>query len=143
MKLSTKSRYSVRILLELARHRDDGPVATGEISRRQQIPVKYLEQLVRTLKQADLVGSVRGPKGGHLLAVAPEKISLGQVVRLFETQTDLVACISAPEKCEMADDCKVRLVWEDATTALFEKLDQITIGDLLSQEKASGGRTRC
>lgn len=143
MKLSTKSRYSVRILLELARHRDNGPVATGEISKLQQIPVKYLEQLVRTLKQADIVTSVRGPKGGHLLAVAPEAIALGRIVRLFETQTELVPCISAPEKCDMADDCKVRLVWEEATTALFEKLDQITIADLLAQEQAFGGKTNC
>ena len=68
MKLSTRSRYGTRILVDLARHKDQGPVQIGEISKRQDISVKYLEQLIRPLKQANLVTSVRGPKGGHLLA---------------------------------------------------------------------------
>ena len=131
MKLSTKSRYGTRILLELARHRNLGPLSNGMISKNQNIPVKYLEQLIRTLKQAGLVTSIRGPKGGHTISKAPEVIMLGEIVRLFETQADLVACISAPENCEMSDDCKVRLAWEEATRALFEKLDKISIADLL------------
>lgn len=134
MKLSTKSRYGTRILLELARHRNKGPLSNGMISKIQNIPVKYLEQLIRTLKQADLVTSVRGPKGGHIITKSPEMITLGEIVRIFETQTDLVACISTPENCEMSDDCKVRLAWEEATQALFEKLDDISIADLLARE---------
>jgi len=134
MKLSTKSRYGTRILLELARHRNKGPLSNGMISKIQNIPVKYLEQLIRTLKQADLVTSIRGPKGGHIITKAPEMITLGEIVRIFETQTDLVACISTPENCEMSDDCKVRLAWEEATQALFEKLDDISIADLLDRE---------
>lgn len=132
MKLSTRSRYGVRILVDLARHKDQGPVQIGEISKRQDISVKYLEQLIRPLKQANLVTSVRGPKGGHLLAENPEKISLGQVVRLFEGQTDLVECISYPEKCPMSDDCQVRLAWQDATEVLYEKLDATSISDLMN-----------
>lgn len=132
MKLSTKSRYGTRILLELARHSDKGPLSNGMISQIQNIPVKYLEQLIRTLKQAGLVNSIRGPKGGHTISKAPEMITLGEIVRLFETQSDLVVCISAPEKCEMSDDCKVRLAWEEATRVLFEKLDHISIADLLT-----------
>ncbi len=143
MKLSTKSRYSTRILLELARHRDQGPLSNGMISKIQNIPVKYLEQLVRTLKQAQLVTSVRGPKGGHAIAMAPEKITLGQIVRLFETQTDLVSCISSPDECDMADDCKVRLAWEEATRALFDKLDRISIADLMMQEIKPGSHPGC
>ena len=143
MKLSTKSRYGTRILLELARHRDKGPLSNGMISKIQNIPVKYLEQLVRTLKQARLVTSVRGPKGGHAIAIAPEKITLGQIVRLFETQTDLVACISSPDECSMADDCKVRLAWEEATQAMFEKLDHISIADLMTQELEPGSHPEC
>ncbi|MGD9179754.1 MAG: Rrf2 family transcriptional regulator, partial [Desulfobacterales bacterium] len=108
MKLSTRSRYGARILVDLARHKDQGPVQIGEISKRQDISVKYLEQLIRPLKKANLVTSVRGPKGGHLLAEKPENISLGQVVRLFEGQSDLVECVSFPEKCPMSDDCQVR-----------------------------------
>ena len=132
MKLSTRSRYGARILVDLARHRDQGPVQIGEISKRQDISVKYLEQLIRPLKQAKLVTSVRGPKGGHLLAQEPENISLGHVVRLFEGQTDLVECVSFPDKCPMSDDCQVRLAWQDATEVLYEKLDATTISDLMN-----------
>jgi Rrf2 family iron-sulfur cluster assembly transcriptional regulator len=132
MKLSTRSRYGARILVDLARHKDQGPVQIGEISKRQDISVKYLEQLIRPLKQANLVTSVRGPKGGHLLAENPENISLGQVVRLFEGQIDLVECISFPEKCPMSDDCQVRLAWRDATEVLYEKLDATSISDLMN-----------
>ena len=131
MKLSTRSRYGTRILVDLARHNNQGPVQIGEISKRQDISVKYLEQLIRPLKQARLVESVRGPKGGHMLAKKPEEITLGQIVRLYEGQTDLVECISNPEKCDMAEDCRVRLAWKDATRVLYEKLDSTTIADLL------------
>lgn len=132
MKLSTRSRYGARILVDLARHKDQGPIQIGEISKRQDISVKYLEQLIRPLKQANLVTSVRGPKGGHLLAENPENISLGQIVRLFEGQTDLVECISFPNKCPMSDDCQIRLAWQDATEVLYEKLDTTTISDLMN-----------
>jgi Rrf2 family protein len=132
MKLSTRSRYGVRILVDLARHKHQGPVQIGEISKRQDISVKYLEQLIRPLKQAKLVESVRGPKGGHMLSKNPEEITLGQIVRLFEGQSDLVECVSNPEICNMADDCQVRLAWKDATRVLYEKLDSTSIADLLA-----------
>ncbi|MGD8739554.1 MAG: Rrf2 family transcriptional regulator [Desulfobacterales bacterium] len=132
MKLSTRSRYGARILVDLARNSDQGPVQIGEISKRQEISVKYLEQLIRPLKKAKLVTSVRGPKGGHLLREKPENITLGQIVRLFEGQTDLVECVSFPEKCAMSDDCQVRLAWRDATRVLYEKLDSTTIANLLN-----------
>lgn len=132
MKLSTRSRYGARLLVDLARNKDQGPIQIGEISKRQEISVKYLEQLIRPLKKAKLVTSVRGPKGGHLLTEKPEKITLGQVVRLFESQVDLVECVSLPEKCPMSDDCQVRLAWQDATRVLYEKLDTTTIADLMN-----------
>ena len=142
MKLSTRSRYGARILVDLARHKDQGPVQIGEISKRQDISVKYLEQLIRPLKQANLVTSVRGPKGGHLLAENPENISLGQVVRLFEGQTDLVECVSFPNKCPMSDDCQVRLAWRDATEVLYDKLDATTISDLMNGDYAAEAKKR-
>ena len=142
MKLSTRSRYGTRILLELARQSDQNPVQVGIISRQQEIPVKYLEQLIRTLKKAGFITSVRGAKGGYNLARKPETISLGAIVRLFEEQHELVKCISLPDVCEMADDCRVRLAWKEATEALYERLDAITIADLLCEpphrEKSPG-----
>ena len=131
MKLSTRSRYGTRILVDLAHHYKQGPVQIGEISKRQDISVKYLEQLIRPLKRANLVTSVRGPKGGHQLAKKPKDVTLGEIVRLFEGQAELVECISDPEKCVMSDDCRVRLAWQEATNALYKRLDATTIADLL------------
>ena len=131
MKLSTKTRYGTRILIELALHVDEGAIQVSKISSKQKIPAKYLEQILRTLNQAGIVKSVRGPKGGHLLAKDPKGIYLGQIVRLFEGQTDLVECVSSPEKCEMSADCLVRNAWYDATSVLYEKLDGISIADLI------------
>ena len=129
MKLSTKTRYSARILIELALNRGT-VLQVNRIAASQKIPAKYLEQLLRKLKMSGLVTSVRGPKGGHLLAQAPETISLGQLVRLFEGQADLVECVSAPEICDMAADCQIRRSWIEATSVMYEKLDNTSIADL-------------
>jgi Rrf2 family iron-sulfur cluster assembly transcriptional regulator len=136
MKLSTRSRYGIRILVELAHYAPDQPIQVSTISKQQGISVKYLELLIRTLKKAGLIASVRGAKGGHMLAAAPDTITLGQIVRLFEGQTDLVACVSSPERCSRIDHCKVHDIWVEATHALFDKLDSITIADLVETETA-------
>jgi Rrf2 family transcriptional regulator, iron-sulfur cluster assembly transcription factor len=143
MKLSTRSRYGTRILLELARHSEGEPVQVSEIARIQEIPVKYLEQLIRTLKSAHLIKSVRGSKGGHHLNKAPSEITIGALVRLFEGQSDLVECVSAPEKCSRADECRVREVWIQATDALYEKLDGVTIADLIEEKGTTFSRGKC
>lgn len=141
MKLSTKTRYGARILIELAMHGRHKAIQVSKIASRQKIPVKYLEQILRELKQSGLVESIRGPKGGHRLVEDPARISLGQIVRLFEGQTDLVDCISFPENCSMSEDCLIRHAWNEATTVLYEKLDGISIADLVTdtgEEKATG-----
>ena len=120
------------MLVDLARRYEQGPISVSAISGRQDISVKYLEQLIRPLQKADLVNSVRGAKGGHMLAKRPGEITMGEVVRLLEGQVDLVKCISLPENCQMSEDCCVRLAWKEATDVLFEKLDAITIADLLA-----------
>ena len=134
MKLSTKTRYSTRILVELALNKDQGAVQVSKIASHTKIPVKYLEQLLRTLKQAGLVKTVRGPKGGHLLVENPKDISLGKIVRVFESQTDLVECVSHPENCDMSSECLVRRAWYEATSVLYDKLDGISIADLISDK---------
>ncbi len=133
MKLSTRSRYGARILLDLARHHHQEPISTGEISKRQDISLKYIEQLIRRLKKAGFITSARGPKGGYVLAKPPQEITLGQVVRLFESQSDLVKCITNPEQCWMSDDCRVRVAWKRASAAFYDSLDATTIGDLLQE----------
>ena len=134
MKLSTRSRYGTRILLELARHSTDTPLQVSAIAKRQKIPIKYLEQLIRTLKADGLVKSTRGAKGGHQLNQPPGSITLGRIVRLFEGQTDLVECVSEPRKCSRSHECPVRTAWVEATDALYQRLDKVSIQDLLRQE---------
>ena len=130
MKLSTRSLYCVRLLVDLARYGNQKPVSMGEISRRQEISVKYLEQLIRPLKQAKLIISVRGPKGGHQLAKKPEEITLGEIVRLVEVPNEQEICRNKPEKYSISDDCQVKLAWKSATQVLYDKLDSMTIDDL-------------
>ena len=131
MKLTTKTRYGARLLLDIAMNQNQGAVQMSNISARQDISVKYLEQLIRPLKKAKLINSIRGPKGGHILAQKPEKITLGHIMRLFEGQSDLVDCLSDPKKCSKSKDCAVRVAWHSATQALYEKLNAITIADLM------------
>ena len=131
MKLSTRSRYGTRILIDIACNQNAGPVQVSKIAKRQNISVKYLEQLIRPLKKEKYLNSIRGPKGGYVLEMAPEQITLGQIVRLFEKQADLVECVSAPDVCPMSPDCRVRLAWRDATQAMCERLDATTIADLM------------
>ena len=136
MKLSTKTRYGTRILMELALHADEGALQVSRIAASQKIPVKYLEQLLRQLRQAGYVKSLRGPKGGHILIQSPDSISLGQIARLFEAQTDLVACVSLPDNCLASGECVVRQAWKNATQALFESLDSVSIADLIEATPA-------
>ncbi len=130
MKISAKSRCGTRILIDLAGNIDQGPVQVGEISKRQNISVKYLEQLIRPLKKAELITSVRGAKGGHLLTKHPEQISLGQIIRLFEEQKDTDGCFCHQEKCTMTNYCLLNLAWQRAIEAFYEILDSTSIADL-------------
>ncbi len=134
MKLSTKTRYGIRLLFDLSRHCHKGPVQIGEVARRQNISVKYLEQIIRPLKKADLVFSIRGPKGGHVLAKTPDEISIGEAVRLLEGETDLDDSGLSAGNVDVSDDDLVRMVWQEGTRAMFEKLDSISISDLLTGE---------
>ncbi|MBW2708786.1 MAG: Rrf2 family transcriptional regulator [Deltaproteobacteria bacterium] len=131
MKLSTRSRYGTRMVLDLAKRFDEGPVRIGDIAEREGISVKYLEQLIILLKQADFIRSVRGPKGGHMLSRPPENITVGEVVKVLEGGMNLTVCVENPEKCEKSMDCVTRDVWEAASKAMYDKLDSMTLAGLL------------
>jgi Rrf2 family protein len=122
------------MMVDLAKHYDRGPLQMGEIAKRQKISVKYLEQLIIPLKKANLIKSVRGPKGGHMLAVPPEKISIGKIVKILEGNIDLTGCIDHPEKCEMADRCPTRPIWEEASKAFFDKMDSVTLDEMAERK---------
>jgi len=113
MKLSTRSRYGTRMMLDLAQRYDQGPVQIGEVSKRENISVKYLEQLIIPLKKANFIKSVRGPKGGHMLAKPPEEITVGEIVRILEGEINLSSCIEHPEVCDRTTRCLTRGVWEE------------------------------
>jgi len=130
MKLSTRSRYGTRMLLDIAEHGNGKPVPVSEISKRMGVSVKYLEQLIRPLNKAKYLKSVRGPKGGHLLAKPPAEISVGEIVRLLEGGVHLTECVTAPETCENAEGCRTRKVWLKATLAMNGILDGISLEDL-------------
>jgi Rrf2 family protein len=138
MKLSTKSRYGTRLMLDMAQHYNQGPVQLGDIARRQNISVKYLEQILIPLKKAHYVESVRGPKGGHVLARPPAEITVGEIVALMEETTTLVECSEHAEVCERAETCPTRLIWKEAAQAMFDRLNRITLADLTNQGKGSG-----
>jgi len=148
MKLSTKSRYGTRLMAELAFHYDHGPVSVGEISRRQDISVKYLEQLIIPLKKAGLIKSTRGPKGGYSLTKSPNDITIGEIVEILEGGVEFSKCLRDPSRCDKIEVCATRRVWEEATEAVYEKLNSVTLSEILkdivpSEEKNTFMSSRC
>ena len=138
MKLSTRSRYGTRLLLDMAAHYHDGPIRLLIMAQRQGISVKYLEQIIIPLKKARYVKSVRGPKGGHALAKPPEEITVGEIVALLEG-ISLVECSHDETVCRRAQICPTRQVWREAARAMFAKLESITLADLLEKSKDEYG----
>ena len=148
MKLSTKSRYGTRLMAELAFHYDHGPVSVGEISRRQDISVKYLEQLIIPLKKAGLIKSTRGPNGGYSLTKNPNDITIGEIVEILEGGVEFSKCLRDPNRCDKIEVCATRRVWEEATEAVYEKLNSVTLSEIVkdivpSEEKNTFMSSRC
>ena len=122
-------------MIDLAQHYDQGPVQIGEIAKRQNISVKYLEQLVIPLKKANFIESVRGPKGGHMLAIPPDKITIAQIVGVLEGGIDLSNCVENADSCDRAHNCLTRGIWEEASKAITDKLDAITLAQVVAGER--------
>ncbi|MGE4299180.1 MAG: Rrf2 family transcriptional regulator [Desulfovibrionaceae bacterium] len=133
MKLSTRSRYGTRMMLDIALHGDNGPVRISEISQRQGVSVKYLEKLIRPLKKGKYIKSKRGPKGGHMLTRPPEQITVGEVVRLLEGDIALTECVLDGKVCANSDDCITRQLWMEASQAMYERLNCVTFADLIQK----------
>jgi len=131
MKLSTRSRYGTRLMIDIARNSNNGPVRIHDIAKRQDISVKYLEQLIIPLKKVEYIKSVRGPKGGHLLGKPKGEITVGGIVRVLEKDTGLVPCVETADTCNMSDACVTRNLWLKATAAVYDILDSVTLSDLV------------
>lgn len=131
MKLSSRGRYGTRLMLELAKNYGKGPISMSEISSNQNIPIKYLEQLIIPLKKAKLVTSVRGPKGGHMLSRSPKKINLWDVLNLLEPKLSIVDCVGDESICKNSRDCVIRPVWGEAFQAIMKIFKQKNLEDIL------------
>ena len=136
MKLSTKGRYGIRLLLDLALHQSKEPVLLKDIARRQQMPLAYLKHLVAPLIAGGLLRSSRGIKGGVLLARAPEQIKLKEVIQLLEGSIALVECIDRPETCDRSGYCATRDIWGEMGKAMSDVLESTTLQDLVERQKA-------
>jgi Rrf2 family transcriptional regulator, iron-sulfur cluster assembly transcription factor len=124
-------------MLDMAEHYDQGAIQLGVIAKRQGIPSKYLEQIIIPLKKANYVKSVRGYKGGHMLAKPPDEITVREIVALMEGGLKLAVCTSDPEICERSETCVTRLLWKQATDAMAEKLEAVTLADLVKMVRAN------
>ena len=135
MRLSTKSRYGTRMLLDIAENCHTGPVSVAEIASRTGISDKYMEKLIRRLKRAGLVFSKRGPKGGHVLAKSAANITVGEVVRALEDCVVMKDCRRGKESCASCvrqADCPSKTIWEQASAGMFQMLDGYTLQNLLT-----------
>ena len=135
MRLSTKGRYALRAMLDLALHADEGPISREDIARRQEISAFYLAQLFNKLSKAGLALSVKGPGGGYVLARCPEEISVGDIIRAVEGPIALVHCVVPEDEtaCPRAEGCVARLLWKRLSKEVAELMDSITLKDLCEQ----------
>ncbi|MEN6461338.1 MAG: Rrf2 family transcriptional regulator [Syntrophomonas sp.] len=135
MKLSTKGRYGLRAMLDLALSQEQGPITTRSIAERQNISERYLEQLLIPLKTAGLVKSIRGSQGGYILGRNPEKITVGDIIRILEGPIAPVECVNEvnPEECNRADYCVTRVIWSEVRDAIAGVLDSYSLADLAEE----------
>ncbi|MFZ4397917.1 MAG: RrF2 family transcriptional regulator [Kiritimatiellia bacterium] len=134
MHVSTKGRYGLRILLDVAMHEKKGPVALRDISQRQEISQKYLWQVINPLKVAGLLRATRGAHGGYVLAKSPKRISIRDIVDILEGPVCIVGCVQSPGTCERSEDCTARDAWAEIENRLKDTMDSITLQYLLEQQ---------
>jgi Rrf2 family protein len=136
MKLSTKGRYATRALLDLACHREEGPVPLKDIARRQEISLHYLEHIITPLVAAGLVRSLRGPLGGIQLARPPHEIRLSEIIRIVEGSIVPVDCVDNPELCSRSRLCVTRKIWAEIERVVNVVLESTTLQNLVEREKS-------
>ncbi|AEE96547.1 MAG: Rrf2 family transcriptional regulator, cysteine metabolism repressor [Clostridiales bacterium] len=142
MKLSTKGRYGLTAMLDLALNYGEEPVALKNVAERQGISEPYLEQLIAGLRKAGLVKSVRGAQGGYILAYPPDKITVGDVMRVLEGPLAPVDCVieNEPVSCEKADHCVTRIIWEKIRDSINQVVDSITLQDMVDEYNRINGQ---
>lgn len=135
MKISTKGRYALRMMLDLAIHNTGEPVRIKDVAKRQGISDKYLEQIISILNKAGYVRSLRGPQGGYRLAKSPQEYTVGMILRLTEGSLAPVACLESDDvECARKEDCATIYVWKKLNDAIEGVVDGITLADLVEKQ---------
>jgi Rrf2 family transcriptional regulator, iron-sulfur cluster assembly transcription factor len=138
MKLSTKGRYGLRAVLDLAVHADEETVALSQIAERQRISMNYLEQLIAKLKKAGIVKGIRGAQGGYMLALPAEEISVGAILRALEGDLNPVDCSVINEgagNCSNSDSCVTKYVWKRISDSINDAVDTIKLSELVAESR--------
>lgn len=138
--ISTKGRYALRLMLDLAEHRGEGFIALKDIAERQDISKKYLEQIVPMLNKAGVLRTTRGYQGGYQLAKNPDECTVGDILRITEGSLAPVACLDGPVNlCEKADSCMTLEVWKGLDRVISEYLDSVTLQSILDSHRSTAG----
>lgn len=139
MNLSRKCQYALRAIFELARCRDEGPIASHRIAEAESIPPNFLELILKELRQVGWVDSSRGPNGGYVLAVAPDGLSVGEVIRFIDGALAPVKCMAGPggHQCSAQDRCAFAGLWDRAERALSELYNNTTFQDIIEEHEAT------
>ena len=136
MMISTKGRYALRVMLDLADHNSGDYIPLKDIARRQEISVKYLENILASLSRAGLVDAIRGKGGGYRLCRDPQDYAAGEIIRLAEGSLATVACLKGDQKgCEKAHHCRALPLWKGLDQVVDEYLDSVSLADLQKMEE--------
>ena len=136
MKISTKGRYAVRVMLDLATNNTGEYIKVKEIASRQEISEKYLEHIISVLNKAGYVKSIRGAQGGYKIARDPSNYTVGMILRLTEGSLNPVACLDDEiNECERCDTCETLEVWKDLAKAINSVVDHVTVADLVERQQ--------
>lgn len=145
MKLSTKGRYGLRAMIDLARYSEKEPVSLSSIAERQYLSEGYLEQLVAMLKKARLVAGIRGAQGGYVLAKDPSDISVGDILRALEGNLEPVRCAAfySEEGCQAADGCVTKYVWQKINDSINDTVNHIMLDELVRESRKVNPAGEC
>lgn len=133
MRISTRCRYGIRMLLDIAIHSNNGPIRTQDIAERERLPLKYLEKLVRLLKDAELVSSKRGPGGGHVLIREPQTITFGELIRILEGKEEIIDCFEEGDGHETVPSYAANIFWDKVNYKLTDLMDSMTLADIMEE----------
>lgn len=137
MKVSTKGRYALRLMIDLAEHSNGEYVTLKDISSRQEISTKYLEQIVALLCKAGFLKSVRGPQGGYKMSKEPKQYTVGSILRITEGSLSPIACLEdSPNQCDRCSSCSTVDFWQGLYQKINEYVDQYTLEDLINQQRS-------